>query len=254
MVPATQISVTSPDLPKVYFLELNQRRLVSQGHKLKCTRTKKLWYISDIKGTLWRLTDGKFHKVAQYLLNMPDASYPMRKIAHFDLRLLHYDNKNPTRLSLLALLARNKDNLEDLTNYRTEGKGDIISGIGKFLGTTISALAKGGSLIIRSLGQGIHDTLDGVGDLDKAVVGSIGNATTNVIRSTSSGIAKIISSIGGLSTVILWALVILLYIYIFMMRLPGPPLPFLFPPRPETPPPPLPPYPTNRPSSPNTHA
>ena len=173
--------VTSPDLTKVYFLELNQRRLVSQGHKLKCTRTKKLWYISDIKGTLWRLTDGKFHKVAQYLLNMPDASYPMRKIAHFDLRLLHYDNKNPTRLSLLALLARNKDNLEDLTNYRTEGKGDIISGIGKFLGTTISALAKGGSLIIRSLGQGIHDTLDGVGDLDKAVVGSIGNATTNVI-------------------------------------------------------------------------
>ena len=128
----------------------------------------------------------KRRPVATNRREVPQSRTIPTEYARLDIpRLLHYNNKVPRRLSLLALLTRNKDNLEDLTNYRNKGKGDIISGIGKILGSTISALAKGGSQIIRSLGKGIHDTLDGVGDLDTAVVGSIGNATTNVIRSTS---------------------------------------------------------------------
>lgn len=59
----------------------------------------------------------------------------------------------------------------------------------------------------------MRDAFSGVADLDKAVVTSIGNATSSVIKSSTSGIAQIVSSLGGLSTIILWALVILLYLY-----------------------------------------
>ena len=65
---------------------------------------------------------------------MPDMSHPMTKIAGFNPKLIHYNKKLPTRLSLLNLIARGKDNLEDLNSYRIEGNGSMIHGIGKVLG------------------------------------------------------------------------------------------------------------------------
>ena len=112
-------------------------------------------------------------------------------------------------------MAANKQNLEELAELRETGNGNIINGIGKVLGNTISAVAKGGSTIIRSLGRSIHDTLSGVGDLDEHLVGSIGNATSKLISSTTTGVAKVISSLGGVGNIILWALVILLYLFLF---------------------------------------
>ena len=62
-------------------------------------------------------------------------------------------------------------------------------------------------------------------------MGSFGNATAKIITTSTSGLAKIISSLGGLGTIILWSLVFLVYLYLFMMRIPNPTIPFLFPPR-----------------------
>ena len=235
----TTFPVTSPDLPKLYFLELNKRRLVAQGHKIPCTTNTKLWYVTDKKGALWQLRANRFREVHKYAWAILSNKVELTKIGHFNLQLLHYDEKTPSRLSLLALLSRNKDNLEDLGQFRSEGNGDIISGIGKILGTTISAVAKGGSEIIRSIGAGIRDTLAGVGDLDEKVVGSIGNATANVITTTSTALTRLLSSMGGISGLLLWALVALLYLYLFLMQMQNPPLPFLFPPRTENPPTPI---------------
>ena len=175
---------------------------------------------------LWEFCPpSQFRKLPNYVWDTLDANVQLSKIAHFNLKLLHYDDKTPSRTSLLTLLARNKNNLEDLDTFRMTGEGDIVSGIGKILGDTISSLAKGGSQIIRSLGKGIKDTLNGLGSLDESVVGSIGNATAKIFTTSTLGLAKIISSLGGLGTIILWALVVLVYLYLFMMRIPNPPPP-----------------------------
>ena len=185
----TTFPVISPSLTKLYFLELNKRRLVSQGHKIPCSKNKKHWYVTDKDGTLWQLEKNKFHRIHKFAWAILKNKIELTKIGHFNLQLLHYDEKIPSRISLLTLLSRNKDNLEDLGQFRSEGEGDIISGIGKILGTTISSLSKGGSQIIRSIGIGIRDTLSGIGNLDESVVGSIGNATSNIIKTSSTAIA-----------------------------------------------------------------
>ena len=57
----------------------------------------------------------------------------MAKIARFDLRMVHYDKKILNHRSLLALLSDNEKNLADLERFRTEGDGDIATGIGKII-------------------------------------------------------------------------------------------------------------------------
>ena len=81
-------------------------------------------------------------------------------------------------MSLLQLLAQNQNNLDDLTAFRVRGNDNLASGIGAIFSDTISAVAHGGSGIIRSIGHGLRDGLDGVGDFDEKVILSIGNATS----------------------------------------------------------------------------
>ena len=118
----------------------------------------------------------------------------------------------------MTLLARNKDNLDDLTRYRQQGDGNIINGIGQLFGTTISAAATGGSQIIKSLGHGIKDALSGVSDVDKSLIGSISNATATLVDTSATGVATIIDSIGGISSIVLYVLVFLLYGFLFYIH------------------------------------
>lgn len=201
------------DSKRLYFLDLSKRRLYSQGHKVKCSTIKNTTYVIDTFGALWEYSNFSFKKIPSKLWLPRQDSTPLIKIGHFDMRLLHYDEKPLPQTTLLALLNSNKDLLERLSQYSEQGGGDLITGIGSALGNTLSSVAKGGSEIIRSLGAGMRDALSGIADLDTAVVTSIGNATSTVITSSSSGLSKIVSSFGGLSSVILWILVLLLYLY-----------------------------------------
>jgi len=216
-----QYPVLVPDTPYPYFLDLPKRRLHKQGHKIPCPPRIKPTFISDNEGKLWSLSPANtFAKIPAPDKHALLAHLRLPKLAHFSPKLLHYDEKPPSRLPLPRLLSRSKENLEELSSFRETGGGSIISGIGMVLGQTISAVAKGGSTIIRSLGQGIHDTLTGVDDFDQHLVGSIGNATSKIIDSTSTGAAKVVSSLGGIGNIILWLLVIVLYIYVFIRYFP----------------------------------
>ena len=213
--------VSLPNSDSFMFLDLAKRRLNSHAHPIPCPPRTKSTFITDKTGTLWRLhPDNNFTKTSHLLHHRLNAHVPLPKLAHFSLKLLHHDPKPPSRIPLLQLLARSKANLDDLATLRQQGAGDIIKGIGKVLGSTLSSIAKGGSIIIRSLGKGIHDTLEGVSDLDTHVVQSITNATTSVIDSTTSGLSKIISSLGGLGNIILWTLVIVIYLFLFSQNFP----------------------------------
>ena len=121
-------------------------------------------------------------------------------------------------MSLLKLLARTQEALEQLEDFRSHGKGSVLSGIGSLLGSAIHSLAAGSSTIIHAIGAGLRDTFHGVGDLDEVVVGSIANATSTVISTGASGISKVLDSIGGPAGIILYILVIALYAYLFYSK------------------------------------
>ena len=47
-----------------------------------------------------------------------NAHVNLPKVAQFDQNLIHYSHKPPTRVSLLKLLARQKENLEEMSKFR----------------------------------------------------------------------------------------------------------------------------------------
>lgn len=199
----------------LYFLDLAKRRLMSHSPRIPCPPRKKPTYVYDDDNKLWRLDPThKFFLVKPLKNHKLNSHVLLPKLAHFSMKLLHYDKKQPSRLPLLKLLAHNKDALEEISSIKESASGDFITGVGRMLGSTLESVADGGSKIIRSLGASIHESLSGVSDLDEHLVASISNATSSVIDSSSSGLAKLIGSIGGLGNLILWILVIILYLLI----------------------------------------
>ena len=222
----TDFPVQIPHQNEPLFLELSRRRLHSHGQTVKCPPRRKPIYIKGTDDKLWSLTpDNKFHHIKTLkMMRLPKLTkYPksdLPKLKDFDITLLHYDKPVPSRLSLLKMIARNRENLESIEDIKTAGGGNIITGLGKALGTAITATAKGGSLIVKTIGQALHDTLNGVANLDETMVSSLSNATSNVIGSTSTGVSNIISSLGGVGNIVLWCLVILLYIFVIGSQTP----------------------------------
>ena len=208
-----EFPVVSHLLPRVYFLELATRRLTKKGQAIDCNNRPSVWYVKDKKNSLWRLKDGNFTVVKKYKWRFLNDNLRVIKLGHFSKQILHYHDRQPSRTSLLSVLMENKENLEALASYRDHGDGDIIRGIGKLVGSTISAAAQGSSQIIKTIGHGIKETLSGVSDLDRSFIGSIGNATVGLVDSSTSGVAKILDAIGGVSGLVLYVLVLLLYIY-----------------------------------------
>ena len=126
--------VTSDQLSGIYFLELNKRRLSRHSRKIPCHEPRKPVFVTDKHGRIWKLKDNKFSPLSHQKFLLPEKDFPMTKIAGFNPRLIHYDKKLPSRLSLLNILDENKDNLERLQELKEEGNGDIAMGIGKILG------------------------------------------------------------------------------------------------------------------------
>ena len=134
----------------------------------------------------------------KYNVSLGDDMIGLTKIASYGAHLQHYESEMPSRISLLRLLARNQEVMKQLEEFRVHGQGSVLHGIGSLLGSAIHSLASGGSLIIKTIGEGLCDTFHGVGDLDEKVVGSIANATSNVIGAGASGASEILDSIGDL--------------------------------------------------------
>lgn len=213
--------VISKDLPKPYFLNLKEKRLYSVSQKIQCNKRGYPTYVSDIMGYLWKLDKSEqFKKLrySQYTTRFSPDTLP--EMENFKESLLHYDVKPPDRITLLEILAENKDILDSLNSYKEEGDGDLISGIGKVLGRTISSITTGSSKIIKSLAKSMKDAFSGISDLDTEMVDSISNATSSMITTSTTGAAKVINSLGGIGSIILWILVLTLYAIMFYTHWP----------------------------------
>ena len=69
--------------------------------------------------------------------------------------------------SLLDVLARAQETLEQLENIRAADEDNVALGIGKIIGITLSGLSSGGSHIIKAVGTALHGGLTGLGNLDE---------------------------------------------------------------------------------------
>ena len=217
--------VTSSSFSDIRFLEPRRRSLTRTGSVVHCHKATNETYVADKENTLWHLRNATFRKVEKYNVSLGDDMIGLTKIASYGAHLQHYESEMPSRMSLLRLLARNQEVMKQLEDFRVHGHGSVLHGIGSLLGSAIHSLASGGSLIIKTIGEGLRDTFHGVGDLDEKVVGSIANATSNVIGASASGASEILDSIGGPANIVLYALVLGLYAYLIYSRW-GKPSPF----------------------------
>ena len=136
------LPVISNAIKPIGFLELSARRLVKRSHTIHCAERPSLIYVTDTNNKFWEIKNGvPFRQVKPYAFNHPFGGLVLPKLAGFNNKLLHYTKVRPHRLTLLHLLADQRDNLDDLSNYRTVGAGDIASGIAQALSGTLAFVA-----------------------------------------------------------------------------------------------------------------
>ena len=143
--------VTSSSFSGIRFLEPRRRSLTRTGGVIHCNKATNETYVADKEDTLWHLLNSTFYKVQKYNVSLGDDMIGLTKIASYGAHLQHYESEIPSRISLLKLLARNQEVIEQLEEFRVHGHGSVLHGIGSLLGSAIHSLASGGSLIIKTI-------------------------------------------------------------------------------------------------------
>ena len=174
------------------FLHLPEREINNYAKPIKCSQ-KTLLLIRDNKKSLWTLypndTLKKIHnKTNTYL---PRIYAP--KIHHFNEKLLHYTDMHEPRASLLRLLGDTSDVLQTLDNIRDVRSNGFLHGLSNFIGTTVNALARGGSELVEAIGDSVKKDLEG----SSTVIDSIGGAGGEIRRDTGDSLSKILMTISG---------------------------------------------------------
>jgi hypothetical protein len=205
---------------QIKYLSLTERRLQRHGSPISCRNIPETTYIADQSGTLWLLSNnGSAAKVNYSTIFLPAFSNSILRIGDLNSKLLKFLPEPFDTFSLLDVLARSQDTLEQLENIRaTDDDNNIALGIGKIIGSTLSGISSGGSHIIRAVGDALHGGLSGLGDLDEKVVTSLGAATGNIIDSSGKAFEHVSRGaggffhdvLGGLSGSLLWGALLLL--------------------------------------------
>ena len=153
---------------------------------------------------------------------LPSFSNAILRIGELNSHLLQFVPEPFDTFSLLDILARSQETIEQLDNIRANDEdNDVALGIGKIIGSTLYGISSGGSTIIKALGSAVHSGLSGVGDLDEKVVTSLGKATGNVIDSSGRAFEHVSRGaggffhdvLGGLSGSLLWGALLLLAVF-----------------------------------------
>ena len=197
------------------FLELTNRRIVATSHKIRCGNRPPLVYIKDIHGAYWEFVRPySFHKIAPRHIKhrYPQIRLPM--LVTFSKKLIHYKQALPHRTTLLHMLSLHQEDIEVLSNFRTQGNGNIILGLTRAMSDTFDLIGGTGAALFHSLVTGIA---------------GLGNTTEGLIDSSANGIATIFSSI-GIPNLVLYILNFLIIAYLGLQRMQPTRLRFLFPP------------------------
>ena len=95
--------------------------------------------------------------------------------------------------TLLDLVSAIQQSLQEISQISESGQGGFLQSLGSLFGFTIHSLAKGGSTIIKAVGNGVKHGFKGFGPFTKDLTVSIGNATGTVLQSTGHAFKDVAS-------------------------------------------------------------
>ena len=202
-------------------------RLSSKNANLKlsinCGDIPKSTYVTDFHGNLWQINQNATISPVNYTkIFLPSFSNHILKLPGVNSHLLHYVDEPLDEFSLLDILARSQDTLDELQAIQSDSSDSIALDIGRVIGSTLAGIGSGGSHIVKALGSALHDGLSGFGDLDSKVIHAIGQASGTIltssgkaIESTGKGAGSFSHQvIGGLSGSLLWGALLLLGLFL----------------------------------------
>ena len=115
----------------------------------------------------------------------------------------------PHRSTLLNILNTQTGNLDKLSDFKTKGHGDILSGIISEISNSVGFIADSGEDLLEHI----------ISDVDKTIT-TITNNTDSIIDTTADGISKIFAHIGIPSLALILAQIcIILYMVYLRFRI-----------------------------------
>ena len=206
--------IRSKSFQGIKFLELTTRKVVPTSHKIPCIERTKIVYIRDVHNTFWQFSKSTgFTKISPKHFIQNEFTLTLPVLASYTTKLTHYKKAIPHRITLLHLIAKQKENIEILSDFEDKGNGDFLLGITRAISDTVEFAEHTGETFFSTVITGIK---------------TLTNSTQGIINTTANGIATIFSSI-GLPNLVLYILNFLIIAYLVLMRLQVNKLKFLFP-------------------------
>ena len=159
---------------QVKFLQLTDHRIQAHSPVLNCGDIPKSTYVTDVHGNLWLINQNATISPVNYTkIFLPSFSNHVLKLPGVNSHLLHYVDEPLDEFSLLDILARSQDTLDQLQAIQSASSDSIALDIERIIGSTLAGIDSGGSHIVKALGSALHDGLSGFGDLDSKVIHAI---------------------------------------------------------------------------------
>ena len=147
---------------QVKFLQLTDHRLQAHSPVINCRDIPKSTYVTDVHGNLWLINQNATISPVNYTkIFLPSFSNHILKLPGVNSHLLHYVDEPLDEFSLLDILARSQDTLDELQAIQSDSSDSIALDIGRVIGSTLAGIGSGGSHIVKALGSALHDGLSG---------------------------------------------------------------------------------------------
>ena len=174
---------------------------------INCTSRLDDIYIEDKKGFFWQFRlPNNFTRFRQKHPFHRHFELKLPKMAGFNTHLLHYSNIIRHRTTLLNILADQRETLEELSHFKTLGKGNILEGLLNVFGDTFNTFEQGGEKIFNTI----------IKDVDKSI-DVVTNSSDKIIESISEDIIVFFQGI-GIPNVIFFIIHIITIGYIYYLR------------------------------------
>ena len=157
-------------------------------------------FIRDENGEYWKykLYDG-FLKVKLKFQQHYSIHLTLPKIATYNSKLQHFGKAQQHRTTLLGILTSQRENIRELNNLKSKGKGSVLQGIFESFGDAVSTASETGEKIFHAIAVGLtHLT----------------NDTVQVANNVEDEVASIFDIAGGPSPFALWILIIAIILYL----------------------------------------